>query len=133
MLARDFHDGNFTVFVNYDGSEQSITVKSNGKTIDISQDYTVKMDGNKIELPVQFFNTTITRMGAKVILTSALGVEVACDNIHGLCTVEMNGHYFAKTGGLFGTYNYEPLDDWTSSNNQNKTDVLSFANSWTSR
>jgi len=132
LLARDFVDGNFTVFVNYNGAEQSITVKSNGKTVDIGQDYTVKMGGGKVELPVEFYNTTITRMGAKVVLTSALGVEVVCDNKHGLCTVEMSGHYFAKTGGLFGTYNYEPLDDWTSSDNQNKTDVASFANSWAS-
>lgn len=133
LLARDFHDGNFTVYVNYNSNEQSLTVHSNGKTIDISQDYSVKMDGNKVELPVQFFNTTIIRMGAKIVLTSALGVEVTCDNLHGLCTVDMSGHYFAKTGGMFGTYNYEPLDDWTTSDNKNVSDVQTFANSWSSR
>lgn len=91
------------------------------------------MDGSKIELPVEFFNTTIVRMGSKVVLTSKLGVEVICDNMHGLCTIDMSGHYFAKTGGLFGTYNYEPLDDFTTSSNTNTSNVLDFANSWTSR
>lgn len=133
LLARDFQDGNFTVFVNYVNNEQSLTVHSNGKTIDIAQDYSVKMDGSKVELPVEFFNTTITRMGAKVVLTSTLGVEVTCDNVHGLCTVDMSGHYFTKTGGLFGTYNYEPSDDFTTSTNVNETSVQTFANSWKSR
>lgn len=91
------------------------------------------MDGSKAELPLEFFNTTITRMGAKVILANTLGVKVICDNKYGLCSVEMSGHYFAKTGGLFGTYNYEPLDDFTTSTNVNTSDVTTFANSWASR
>jgi len=130
ILARDFDDGNFTVTVNYDGAEQSLTVHSNGMVIDIQQDNTVKQDGAKIELPVQFVNTTITRLGHKVIINSKLGVEVVCDNEHGLCTVEMSGFYFAKTGGLFGTYNNEPLDDFTTSSNKNETDVSRFTNTW---
>lgn len=133
LLARDFQDGNFTVFVNYNGDQQSLTVHSNGKTIDIQQDNSVKRDGSKIELPVQFFNTTIIRMGPKIVLVNTLGIKVTCDNMHGLCTVDMSGHYFAKTGGLFGTYNYEPLDDFTTSTNTNSSDVSAFANSWTSR
>ena len=70
-------------------------------------------------------------MGSKIALISTLGVKVICDNEHGLCTVDMSGHYFAKTGGLFGTYNYEPRDDFTTSQNTNTSDVLAFANSWT--
>jgi hypothetical protein len=132
LLARDFQDGNFTVSVNYDGQQQSLTVRSNGLTVDIAQDNTVKLDGVKAELPFQHFNTTVTRVGHHVVVSSTLGVEVVCDNEHGLCTVEMSGYYFAKTGGLFGTYNNEPLDDFTTSRNQNVTDVEEFANSWTS-
>lgn len=132
LLARDFHDGNFTVYVNYEGDEQTITVHSNGKTIDIEQDSSVKLDGSKIELPYQFFNTTIVRMGAKVIIDSALGMKITCDNMNGLCSVDMSGYYFAKTGGLLGTYNYEKSDDFTTASNTNTSDVLTFANSWSS-
>lgn len=133
LLARDFQDGNFTIFVNYDGHDQSLTVHSNGMTIDIARDNTVKLEGSKVELPLQHFNTTITMMGHNVVVSSTLGVEVTCDNVHELCTVEMSGFYFGKTGGLFGTYNNERLDDFTTSENQNVTDVLAFANSWSSR
>lgn len=133
LLARDFVDGNFTVYVNYDGKEQSLTVHSNGMTIDIMQDNTVKVDGSKQELPIQHFNTSIIRLGHRVVVTSTLGVEVACDNEHGVCTVEMSGFYFGKTGGLFGTFNNEPSDDFITSNNRNVSDVSEFANSWTSR
>ena len=94
------------------------------------QDNTVKMDGSKVELPIQAFNTTITHLGHSVKVSSSLGVEVVCNNGHGLCTVEMSGFYFAKTGGLFGTYNNEPSDDFTTSTNKNTTNVLEFANSW---
>lgn len=133
LLARDFQDGNFTVYVNYNGRDQSLTVHSNGMIIDIASDNTVKLAGTKIELPLQHYNTTVTRMGHNVVVSSTLGVDVTCDNVHEFCTVEMSGFYFAKTGGLFGTYNNEPLDDFTTSENQNTTDVLEFANSWTSR
>jgi hypothetical protein len=132
LLARDFQDGNFTIFVNYNGQEQSLTVHSNGLTFDIMHDNTVKMNGAKIELPVQYFDTSIIHLGHKIRITSTLGVEVECDNDHGLCTVEMSGYYFAKTGGLFGTYDNEPADDFTMSNNRNTSDVVEFANSWTS-
>lgn len=133
LLARDFQDGNFTVFVNYNGQEQSLTVHSNGMTIDIARDNTVKLDGSKVELPLQHFNTTVTRKGQNVVVSSTLGVELTCNNMDEYCTVEMSGFYFAKTGGLFGTYNNEPSDDFTTSSNQNTTDVQEFANSWTSR
>lgn len=133
LLARDFQDGNFTIFVNYNGQEQSLTIHSNGMTIDIAQDNTVKVDGSKVELPLQSENTTITRRGHLVVLSSTLGLDVTCDYEHGLCEVEMSGFYFAKTGGLFGTYNNEPLDDFTTSDNKNETGVQQFAASWTTK
>ena len=42
----------------------------------------------------------------------------------------MSSRYFGKTGGLLGTYNYEPSTDMTNPMGKRLEDVERFANTW---
>lgn len=42
----------------------------------------------------------------------------------------VSGFYYAKTGGLFGTFNYEPKLDMLTPTRHMAQDIESFAKSW---
>ena len=135
LLARDFIDGAFSVAVNYRNSgndivRRSITVFSNDKQVEVFTDARVKLDGQLVEMPLTFHNTTIMRMGHIIRIDNTKGVTVDCHLVQNRCTVNVTGWYFGKTAGLFGTYNNEPVDDFTTSSNSISSDVGSFAQTW---
>ncbi len=59
-----------------------------------------------------------------------LGISVICDLPHDRCTVNVTGWYYGKTGGLFGTYDNEPSNDWTKSDNTLADSPETLAASW---
>jgi len=131
LLARDFENGNFSLIVNYnDKGKFSLSAINGEKTIELMGDGSVRIDGGKVELPVERVNTTVTKEGEKVKLVNSHGLTVTCDWSADYCSVHMSGWYFAKTAGLLGTYNNEGSDDFTTSDNRNVTDVVEFARSW---
>jgi hypothetical protein len=136
LLARDFIDGTFSVVVNYENQnnrpvKKSLTVMSNNKQVEIFNDARVVVDGSRVELPLTFGNTTITRVGSIVRVDNTHGVTVACNLVYNSCTVNVTGWYFSKTGGLFGTYNNEPSDDFTTAENTRADTPEQLADSWT--
>lgn len=68
LLARDFVDGNFSVIVNYgdDHLRKSLTVLTEGKKVDIGNDYKVTVDDMKAESPLKIGQTVIIRQGANI-------------------------------------------------------------------
>jgi hypothetical protein len=135
LLARDFIDGSFSVIANYERTEgrpakKSITVMSNEKTIVISPNGRVLVDNSRVEMPIQMDGITIVREDNQIHINNKNGVTVVCDLAHDQCTVEVSGWYYSKTGGLFGTYNNEQVDDFTTSDKRRVQDVGEFAASW---
>jgi len=136
VLARDFVDGNFTVIVNYRKTRvgprrNSITVVTGGKTIEIFNTFKTVVDKTNVELPVEFAGTSILRAGPEqVVISNAKGITVTCHMTHEVCTVAMDGWYFGKTGGLLGTYDYEPETDITNPSGKRVNDIETFAKKW---
>ncbi|XP_078656508.1 apolipophorins-like isoform X3 [Branchiostoma floridae x Branchiostoma belcheri] len=134
VLARDMIDGNFSVVLNYhSGSElqkKSLVVIIDEKTYEIFPTGVMKRENQDTELPLQDKNTVIRREGERVVVSNSNGVAVTCDLTHDLCNVQVSGWYFGKTAGLFGIYNNEKNDEFTSSDGTKTQDLLQFTSSW---
>ncbi|XP_022087369.1 uncharacterized protein LOC110977488 [Acanthaster planci] len=135
LLAHDFIDGNFTVVVDYNREgptrTKSIVLYMNSTTsFEIQSDFTVMKGKQFLELPVQHGRTTITRELNSVRIHNTNGITITCQVAWDLCRVNISGWYFGKTAGLFGTYNYEPRDDFTKANGDTARHIDDFTRSW---
>ena len=137
LLVSDFFHNSFSVVANYEGnggkvSRKSLTIMSNGRQIEVDTDFRVTLDNKKIEMPLFYEQTSITRDGQRIIIRNDNGYRVNCNLLGNICTVHITGWSFSKTGGLFGIYNNEPSDDFTTPNRTQSTDaqIADFANSW---
>jgi hypothetical protein len=88
------------------------------------------MNNARMEMPVAVDHLEIARHGNQLKLTSTNGINIVCDLAHDHCTLEVSGWYFSETAGLFGTYNNEPVDDLTTIDHRQVTNVGEFAASW---
>jgi len=133
VLAKDLIDGLFTVVVNYDTArqEKSVTVKVDGHTIEVAPGYKVNVDGHRSEMPVLVGQTSVMRLGHLVRVHSPHGFTALCDLPHDRCSLNISGWYFAKTGGLLGTYDNEPFTDFRDSSGSPIDNAGSLADAWT--
>lgn len=108
-----------------------LTILTEGHHIEISSNKRVKIDGQKVELPVAVdSHTWIKHTGERIVVQSELGMEVECNLYYDICTIELSGWYFGKTGGMLGTFDYEPSNDLSLPNGTAAHSVEAFANSW---
>ena len=85
----------------------------------------------QVEMPLQIGSTSVLRLRNSIRVDNDNGLTVICDLPSDRCTVNVTGWYFAKTGGLLGTYNNEPMDDFVSPSRTIAPSVEQFADSWT--
>jgi len=131
LLARDFIDGKFSVVLNYeDGQRRSLNVHSDNKNIEIASNLHVTVDGAATELPFVTTHTTVRRIADTIRVDNDHGITVTCDLSHNMCTVNVSGWYFGKTGGLLGTYDNEPSNDFMTVERVPASSVEDFAASW---
>jgi hypothetical protein len=138
VLARDFTNGKFTIVVNYRSTpsgpkRKSITVLAKNETIEIdTTSFHAFVDGKRARLPYRLEEATVTRTGVNeiAIVNEKKGISVVCNNGSRICVVSISGWSFGKTGGLLGTYDYEPYTDLTGPTGERLGDVASFANDW---
>jgi len=131
ILSRDFRDAAYTIFINYiNGEKASLTINSNGKQFKVFNDGKVAVDGQQTELPYTFANTTVSRTFDAVIVKNTEGISVTCDLKTDICNIEISGWYYGRTGGLLGTYDNEPNNDFVTPAKKLVTDVQEFARSW---
>ena len=136
LLARDFIDGTFSIIVNYDtvGSQvvkKSISIISGNKNIEIFSNYKVNVDGSQTELPIIAGHTTVSREGNFIKVINDHGMKITCDLPHDHCRIDINGWYYGKTGGLLGTYDNEPENDFTTAEHTRAITPEELADSWT--
>ncbi|CAH1773813.1 unnamed protein product [Owenia fusiformis] len=134
VLTQDFSNDNFTVVGNFEGdtkhiSKKSLMIISNNKKIEIFSDFKVLVDGKKVELPVEFLNTSVTIDGERMIVKNKLGLTTEWDKANDIWSVEISGWYFGKVAGLFGTYDNEQSNDFTTSRNTVE-ELERFTTSW---
>ena len=146
LLFSDFsaRGGNFSVVVNYEAAagrvtRKWLTVVSDGRQIDLDTDggdgtdgLRVTVNGRKIDMPLVYNGTSVTRRGQVVAVDHANGYRVECNLLSDVCNVHVTGWSFGQTAGLLGTYNHEPSDDLMTPYRQLRNDrqVDSFAHSW---
>merc|ERR1712033_50056 len=136
VLARDFDKGEFTVIANYRRTKagpkrNSLTVMAGDKTIEVFNSGKTVVDKEVTELPVELPEAMVKRSSIdQITIMSKKGMTVSCSLKTEICTVAISGWYFGKTGGLLGTYDYEPSDDMTNPMGKRLEDVERFANTW---
>lgn len=59
-----------------------------------------------------------------------LGFFIVCNFVYNYCSLSLSGFYYAKTGGLFGTFNFEPSLDVMTPTRHIAEDLESFTKSW---
>jgi hypothetical protein len=136
VLAADMKTGNFSVSLTYAdpnnaGSQNSINVMTGGSNIVINADYSVSADGTIEQLPYTVGKVMVSREGNTIhVRRSDEDLDVACDFVSELCTIDISPYYFGATAGLAGIYNNEPNDDFTGKSHEKFTDVSELASSW---
>ena len=140
LLVSDFLRNDFSVVVNYESvngggkvSRKSLTILSDGRQVQVdSSGFRVAVDGRKIDMPFNYLGTNIWREGQRILVTNQRGYRIDCNLYRDTCSVHVPGWSFGKTGGLFGVFNNEPIDDFLTPFRQQRTDdeIDSFANSW---
>jgi hypothetical protein len=101
------------------------------KTIEIFNSFKTVVDKDNVELPIELPEAVVKRTGVDTItIESKKGMTVSCHMKTELCTIAISGWYFGKTGGLLGTYDYEPTTDLTNPMGKRLEDVERFANTW---
>jgi len=136
VLARDFADGKFTVIANYRRTRagpkrNSLTVMAGDKTIEIFNSFKTVVDKDVTELPIELPEARVIRSAVdQITIQSKKGMTVSCSMKTEICTVAVSGWYFGKTGGLLGTYDYEPSTDTTNPMGKRLEDIERFANTW---
>jgi hypothetical protein len=136
VLARDFDNGEFTVIANYRRTRagpkrNSLTVMAGDKTIEVFNSGKTVINKEVSELPVDLPEAMVKRSSIdQITIMSKKGMTVSCSLKTEICTVAISGWYFGKTGGLLGTYDYEPSDDMTNPMGKRLEDVERFANTW---
>merc|ERR1711970_1191477 len=113
-------DGKFTVIANYRRTRagpkrQSISVMAGPNTVEVFNTFKTVVDKDIVELPIDLPEASIKRAGVdQITIESKKGMTVSCHMKTEICTVAISGWYFGKTGGLLGTYDYEPSTDMTN-------------------
>jgi len=136
VLARDFTDGKFTVIANYRRTKagpkrNSLTVMAGDKTIEVFNSFKTVVDKDVVELPIELPEAAVKRVGVdQIAIESKKGMTVSCHMKTEICTVAISGWYFGKTGGLLGTYDYEPSTDMVNPMGKRLEDIERFANTW---
>ncbi|KAL4235628.1 hypothetical protein ACF0H5_004023 [Mactra antiquata] len=135
VLTQDMVDGNFSVTLKYQGGphtlqKESIVVMVAGQTVELFQDYMVKVNNKPAELPYRAYKIEIIRLGDKVILTSDFGVSVVSDFSRDYHIVGLSGWYFGKVGGLLGSYDNERYNDIMTSAGEVTDNIRKFSRSW---
>ena len=138
LLLSDFTNGKFSAVANYDSemNRNSLDLVTDGHTIQITTEnrddndlIKVTLDRRNVQLPLVFDNTYAYREENSIIVENSQGLKVLCNTLHNICSFTLSGWYFGKTGGLLGTYDNEPSNDWMTANRQIE-DLDNFAKSW---
>lgn len=143
LLAHDFIDNKFAVFISYSPSETNssiidhkiiVTIGDQSLQVDVFNDSIKFADSNAIlRLPAEFKNATGFVYQEESIVTIELKnnqFKLKCNFKYDVCVIQLSGWFYGKTAGLLGTMNNERWDDTIGSDAKVTDDIASFASSW---
>jgi len=142
LLAHDFVDERFTLHASYNkhGSAlrlASLKLRAQGHEVTLSRGGAVRVDGAKQELPWQKMDDLsgnvliqVLRYDNAIVLSTKDGIRIACDEYYHRCSVALDGHYHGKTGGLLGSNDNEPGNDFDGPDGIPAADVDALARAW---
>ncbi|XP_077295548.1 apolipoprotein lipid transfer particle [Arctopsyche grandis] len=133
LLLSDFLQSNFSILIKSESHEEyNLVLLAESKLIEIdlfSKALTISQGGNSSILPVKVENWVIHRNEEYITINNVNGVEITCDFLYKTCTINVEGWYFSRLGGLLGTMNNEPFDDMMTPERKVVPHV-EFLNSW---
>jgi len=130
LLARDNTDYNFTVVLHKNENNKTLAIVADGKTVNIYSNGMVSINGQIMELPVVLKDTIATSLDGRVSVSVAGHVAVEFNLDQDLYVVKINGFYYGKTNGLFGSYDNEPSNDMLTSYGKATKSVDRYARTW---
>ncbi|XP_050313934.1 apolipophorins [Anthonomus grandis grandis] len=136
LLTTDVVDRNFTLLVSYNengvSNEVILLINRTIINIDMFKDVITVNGSEKMLLPLEIGNNYLYREAEILYLTSKSGFRLECNIKFQICVFEVTGWHFAKTAGLWGTYNNEPNDDISFPNKTkvDASDLTRFGDSW---
>jgi len=128
ILTKDYRDGNFTI-IRSNGDEPSITILSQSKPVELKLTGEVFVGGEAVELPVSNSMITVSQTG-EIITINSNDFNMLFNTNTDLLTIKINGWYFGKTGGLLGSYDNEPSNDFMTSFGKVIGNGNRFAKTW---
>ncbi|XP_030755989.1 uncharacterized protein LOC115882214 [Sitophilus oryzae] len=137
LLATDFIDRNFTLVVSYDktGDPNELVVFINKISVHLNllKDTILILSVNtaSTKLPVEIAGNYIYRE-ADIVTLENTGFALKCNMRLQICVFDISGWHFARTAGLWGSYNNEPYDDLQTLNRSKviSNDLSVFGDSW---
>ncbi|KAJ9580979.1 hypothetical protein L9F63_023840, partial [Diploptera punctata] len=136
LLAQDFVDRNFSLVISYDRNnkahmyELALIIGREVVLVNVFED-SVKLQSEGIrQLPVAVDDTYIYQEAQILTIESAKGFIIQCNLKFDVCTITLDGWYFGKTAGLFGTMDNEPSTDFYTSTKTIDNDLGRFVRSW---
>nr|UEK51615.1 MTTP-like protein 2 [Parasacculina yatsui] len=134
LLVADLLDNRFQVDVQFRSSEdlpKVITVHSGGHSVTIGRldKFSIYIDDKESEAPASVGDLSVVRMGDVITVEVGRLLLVSCNQRADLCSIEITGWTFGRTGGLLGVYDNEPSSDAHTPDHLNAFPEL-FAASW---
>ncbi|KAF0303016.1 Apolipophorin [Amphibalanus amphitrite] len=134
LLAADLKHQSFALVVHYGVSggraeRRSLSVFHRNHSLHLVRGRSLFLDDRRVELPFRLGNTVVSRVGSRTVLDLGHS-RVECNVAFDVCTVQLSGVFHGRTGGLLGTYNNEPADDFSGPSGKLYTRIDSFARKW---
>uniref|UniRef100_A0A5S6Q845 Vitellogenin domain-containing protein n=1 Tax=Trichuris muris TaxID=70415 RepID=A0A5S6Q845_TRIMR len=142
LLARDFMEGRFSIWVDHDkhgGHHQrrSLTIEYINTMVAINFDGKVKVDGQYVHLPwikeSEYGTIDLSIVATsehEITVKTGDGIEVNCCLDHRVCMIALPKWYHGKSAGLLGINDNEPHNDQTEPDFSVLREVERFAHKW---
>ena len=88
------------------------------------------MNNKPVDLPAVVENVSATSRDGHVTVNVAGHLSVDYYQDMDIYMVKLNGYYYGKTNGLFGSYDNEPSNDFMTSFGKVTTSPERFAKTW---
>ncbi|CAG2220772.1 unnamed protein product [Mytilus edulis] len=130
VLARDYVDGNFSIIMNYLGTQKKkLILTSHQQNVQLSPNGKVSVDGVVMDLPYRSSEFEVFSDDGYVIIEGR-GFQVKSDPTVNMVDIYLSKWYFGKTRGLLGTLNHELYDDMIMPNKQITSDASALGYAW---
>ncbi|GBP16851.1 Apolipophorins [Eumeta japonica] len=133
LLTKDYKQDNVTVLMeSNDQGRYNLVVltKKNLIHVDLYKEQVSVGNSIPLTLPAIVDEYTVDRQADTLTIEGNVGIVISCNFLFKTCKLKVSGWYFARLGGLFGSFNNEQFDDMRLPNNTNTETVKWLGYGW---